>query len=129
MAAGEQQEQQDLRHYVRVVSRRKWTVAFATLMVVGTALLMSLLQTPMYEATAEVLLRPSPEEGALLAEQGREDAARTLPTEIQLIQSKPVRDRVRQEIGVAPLVQVRQVGGTEFLAIRAEHSEPADAAE
>jgi succinoglycan biosynthesis transport protein ExoP len=118
----------DLRHYLRVLRRRKWTVAFASLTVVAAAVVASLLQTPLYASRAEVLLRPDPEEGALADPESRREVARAIPTEIRLLQSNPVRDRVRAKLGFAPTVTVKQVDNTEFLAVRAEHAHAATAA-
>jgi capsular exopolysaccharide synthesis family protein len=120
----------DLGHYLRVLRRRRLTIALAFEVVVGTALGAALLESPMYAATAEVLLRPNPSEVAITAGQQNTSAkGQTIATEIRLLQSKPVRDRVRAEIGVAPAVRATQLEGTEFIAVRAEHRRPESAAQ
>lgn len=128
MSAADTTAEGDLRHYLRVVRRRKWTVAFAASVVVVTAVVASLLQTPLYAAEAELLLRPDPREDALTESVSNRDLARALPTEIRLLQSRPVRNRVRDRLGFAPPVVVKQVGNTEFLAIRAAHADAETAA-
>lgn len=127
MAAGESAGEGDIRHYLRVLRRRKWTVVFATVVVLATALVFSFLQRPRYAARAEILLRPPASEVSTDGNQNR-DATRSIPTEIQLMQSDAVRNRVRGAIGAAPAVQVNQVRQTEFIAVRAEHRDPEQAA-
>ena len=46
----------ELRDYIHVLARRKWTVVTAVFLTVGTALAMSFLQTPVYQGSAEMLL-------------------------------------------------------------------------
>ncbi len=45
----------ELRDYLNVIARRKWIIAGATLMVVAAALLISLLQRPLYESRVTIL--------------------------------------------------------------------------
>ena len=54
-----QEGQGDLREYLRVIRTRRWTIALVTFLVVGAALAFSLRQTPVYEATAQVLVEPT----------------------------------------------------------------------
>jgi capsular exopolysaccharide synthesis family protein len=48
----------DLRAYVTVLRRRKWSVILVTALVVATAAFFSYRQTPMYRATATVQVKP-----------------------------------------------------------------------
>lgn len=120
--------EQDLRHYLRVLRRRKWTITLVTLVVVAAALGATALQTPVYEARAQVLLRPTAQEQVAAQAQNRQVNTRAIPTEVQLLQSQAVRDRVIAELGEAPEVRVGQVADTEFIEIRAEHTDPETAA-
>ncbi len=45
----------ELRDYLNVIARRKWIIAGATLLVVAAALLISLLQRPLYESRVTIL--------------------------------------------------------------------------
>jgi capsular exopolysaccharide synthesis family protein len=56
--------EQDLRSYLRVLRRRKFTVVFITVVVVGLALAYSLVKTPIYTASTQVLV---PEQSAAAA--------------------------------------------------------------
>ena len=44
----------DLRGYLNIVRRRKWSIGLIALLVTGGAVFASLRQTPMYDSTAEV---------------------------------------------------------------------------
>lgn len=121
--------EQDVRKYLVALRRRKWTVVFAMLTVTVGAVAASMLQDPVYASNAQVLLRPAPREGALLDAKSDREVARAIPTEIELVKSNPVRDRVRAKLGHAPPIKVKQVGNTEFIEIRAEHERPDVAAE
>jgi polysaccharide biosynthesis transport protein len=48
----------DLREYVRVLRTRKWTIALTTCVVVAATAFFTLRQTPIYRATAEILVQP-----------------------------------------------------------------------
>jgi capsular exopolysaccharide synthesis family protein len=55
---GSQHSPTDLRAYAAVLRRRKWTILLVTLLTVGASLFFSLRQTPMYQASARVLVKP-----------------------------------------------------------------------
>jgi capsular exopolysaccharide synthesis family protein len=52
----EASDQQDIQAYLRVFKRRKLTITLVTILVVGLVLLYSLLKTPIYTATTQVLV-------------------------------------------------------------------------
>src|SRR5438270_7223708 len=93
----------DLRSYLRVLRRRKGVILLALLTVVGAALAASLVQTKVYQATAELLLAPR-SAAAVAAASGTQPAQRSASTDtqIQIIQSAPVRNAVIKKIGSAP---------------------------
>jgi capsular exopolysaccharide synthesis family protein len=47
-----------IREFLRILWLRKWSLVLVTVIVVAVALVYSFLQTPLYESTAEVLVRP-----------------------------------------------------------------------
>jgi len=47
-----------IREFLRILWLRRWWLILVTLLVVGVALVYSFLQVPVYESTAEVLVRP-----------------------------------------------------------------------
>jgi tyrosine-protein kinase len=83
-----------LHEYVAVLSRRRWLVVATGLVTIASTLLFSLLQTPIYRSTAEVLVRPA----SLSSTQGQE--APNMDTEKQLAQSQAVAYIVRRQLGL-----------------------------
>jgi polysaccharide biosynthesis transport protein len=117
-----------LRVAARVVRRRKTSIILFVLVVVGGALAGSLLKDPVYEATAELLLEP---QGASLFDSnfGRFlDPARNIETEIRVLQSRPVREKVRTALGSAPRVRAHAVGVTNLIEVSARSGVPEQAA-
>jgi polysaccharide biosynthesis transport protein len=113
----------DVGDYARIVWRRKFTVLIAMVVVVTVALVFSYVQTPKYSATAKIVLRLRVT-GLFGANAVPIDAARAVQTEIEAIQSDPVKDRVREKVGSAPKVRVSAVGNADLIAVRAESTSP-----
>ena len=106
---------------LRVLGRRKGTVALVTVVFVGVALAFSLLQTPVYASSARLLIEPRTTESLFDTNAPvRLDPARLIRNEIQVLKSEPVQDAVRDTIGSAPNVDVTSVGDTDVVTIRAE---------
>ena len=123
----------ELRDYLAVLRRRRAIVAVTTAATVALALLVSFIQTPVYEASTTVLLQArdseelfSPDaEGAV-----RVDPAR-VATEIGVMESRSVRDAVAEALGRpvgADFVDIQPDGETDLVTITAESTEPAEAA-
>jgi len=120
----------DLRDYLQVLRRRKGVVVVAVLACLAAALIVSYLQTPRYAASAKLLLRQRGT-GTVFSQQNPQsnvNAERSLQTEIEVVKAEPVREIVRQKIGDAPSVQIRPVGQTDVITIRAESTDPQRAA-
>ena len=121
-------EEPDLRDYLQVLRRRKYVIALSVAVVLGVALAASFLQTPRYAATAKLLLKQRASQSVFANEsQGYVDPVRSVQTEIEVIKTEPVQDVVRQKIGSAPPVQVRTVGQTDLVTVRAESTDAARA--
>ena len=119
----------ELGDYLRILARRCWTVVVATLVVGGAAVVASLLQTPVYAATAEVLLQPRRSESLFNPQTGaRNDPARAVQTEIRVLRSRPVQAAVRRELGPVPRVSARPLGETDVIGVTAESTNPRRAA-
>jgi capsular exopolysaccharide synthesis family protein len=117
------------RDYLRVLRRRRVTVAAGALVVLAAALLFSFLQTPVYAASTRVLLRPSVSIfGGASAQQSSSPVL--IQTEVQLIRGEQVRALVRERLGrEAPKVSVATVGETAVVEVRAESTDPRGAAQ
>ncbi len=88
----------------------------------AAALGYSVLQTPVYEATSEVVLRTG-DPGSRPAA-SPDEAARAARTEILIIESPAVRRQVEQQLGFETEVSAHQAGDTDVIRIRAESSDP-----
>jgi succinoglycan biosynthesis transport protein ExoP len=111
----------DLRDYLSVVRRRKWTIIFGVIAVASSALLASSLQTPVYEARARVLLETP---AALFAGNTNYQVPSQVRTELEVLNSAPVSERVREKLGVAPRVTAVQVSDTQVILVKARSTNP-----
>jgi len=129
MPAGPESSALELRDYLRVLRRRRWLIAAATLVVVAGAVVASFLQTPLYEGRAELLLQQRRTETLFNPNTGQQnDPARNVQTEIQVLRSEPVKAAVRKELGTAPQVSARPVGQTDVVLVSVESTDPDRAA-
>jgi polysaccharide biosynthesis transport protein len=113
----------ELRDYLSVLRRRKGVIALTTLAVVGAAVVISFLQTPVYEAKTAVLVRPRTSEQILTPNadrtQAAADAQRAIDTEIEVLQSRTVEDAVRQKLHRVPHISVTTAGQTDVIRVSA----------
>lgn len=117
----------ELRDYLSLFNRRKWIIVLAVLLVAGTALVASFLQAPVYEGKARLFLETNASVFDLNG--GQQLSPARVQTEIQVLQSGPVKAAVREKMGVAPPVSVTQVGQTEVLEVKVRAPQPRRAAE
>jgi polysaccharide biosynthesis transport protein len=121
----------DLQEALAVVRLRKWSILAITALVVGVALLVSSQQTPIYQATAEVLVTsfasdPQTESGPA--------PELNLATEAELVSSDAVAEVVAEDLDIegdpATLLGSLSVDSptdTEIIQISYGHSDPAEA--
>ncbi len=87
-----------LADHLAVVVRRKRALLLIVVLALGIATAVSLAQTTLYRAEAELLLRPTASEQLLADERGQvrsaTDAQRALNNELRLVDSSPVREAV-----------------------------------
>lgn len=117
-----------LRDYWRVVTRRKWLVITGTLAVVVGALGMSLLQDPIYEAESQMLVQSRSTETLFDSATGRVvDPERALQTEIEVLESGIVAQRVQTDLGLEgppPDVNATSVGRTDVVGVKVRSGDP-----
>ena len=118
-----------IRDYAKVVVRRKWIVIVAVVASVVGALTMSLLQDPIYEAEAQMLVEPRL--GAAVFQQDPtlnvQNLERAIQTEIQVLEGQRVRERVREDLGLEALppdVRASPVGSTDVVSVRVRSEDP-----
>src|SRR5688500_1080192 len=91
-----------LRDYVRVIARRKWLVVVTVVVTVCAALAVSSLQDPVYQAESQMLVRTRG--GDTIFENGNAgggNEVRAIQTEIEVLQSQVVAERVQADLGLA----------------------------
>ena len=119
MPEGLEPRELDLRDYLRVLRRRRGTIALVVILVVGAAVAYSLYQNKVYEATAQVLVRT-----ANAQTPGSTDQA----TEILLMEAPAVRGAATKKLDHVPDVSVSQIGTSSVVAVTARSSHPKQAA-
>jgi capsular exopolysaccharide synthesis family protein len=121
----------EVRHSLRVLSHRRWIVVAVTILVVAVAVVLSLLQTQRYDASAEIVFVTSPASALAPAANPQSiDPARDIQTEIEIIASNPIREMVQAALHSPnkPSVAVSSVAGTNAIRITAMSSDPIVAA-
>lgn len=119
-----------LRESLEVLRRRRFVVVLAIAVLVGAALLTSFLQTPVYSATAEVLLRPRSTESLFdSANSQRVDPQRAIQTEIRILRSEPISEAVRNKLGFDADISASAAGQTDIILVTAESTSPRRAAD
>lgn len=117
----------DLRSYLGVLRRRRLLVALVALATLAAGLLASYLQTPVYEAHADVLVQASTTDSAFTDTVAR-PAVNAIETETQVLNSDAITSQVRTNIGSAPPVSAGRLGSTEVMRITASSGKPSLAA-
>lgn len=87
----------DLHQLIRIFRRRWWIILLLTSVAASSAFFASSRQTPLYEATAVLVINP----GALVGSNeysSLQDSQRLAATYVQLINTQPVRDRVKTSL-------------------------------
>jgi capsular exopolysaccharide synthesis family protein len=98
----EASEGYELRHYIRVLSRRKFSVILPIIVFTVAAFLLTNDDKPTFQSRAEVLLQPVSPAGAVAASAADARAARSsnaVSTEIAILNSAGIRAAVEQALG------------------------------
>src|SRR3954462_1139114 len=120
----------DLRGYLNVVRRRKVTIIIVTMVVVVVAVGLSLVQTKVYQGTADVLLQARSTDTLFDPATGaRSDPTRNVSTQLQIIKSRPVQDEVRQKLGYSAKVHANGVGQTDVIQVKGNSTSKKKAAD
>lgn len=118
--------EQYLRTYLHLLWRRKWSIAFCTVLAAAAAVGYESTKTPLYRSSAEVLLQPRQSES--LFEPGGDgnliDPTRDTATQILVMTGEPVRELVADKLGSAPRVTASAVGNTSIVRVTAISADP-----
>ena len=124
--AGDVTSDLDLRDYARVLRRRRGVILTSLILVTAAAMAVTFVQQPAYEAVVKVVLQPRAT-GSIFDSSSRAgaDPTRAARTEIEVIESRPVRVAVQRSLGLpGPLrVSAEPVEGTDVIAIRARDAD------
>jgi succinoglycan biosynthesis transport protein ExoP len=123
-------ESADIRALLSVVRGYKWSILVITALTVGSALFFSFRQTPIYEATAQVLVTPT---NVSQLVQGGVPAASlvSMDTERQIAQSSAVAQLAAEQLGAIDAGRVQDATtvdvptNTQFLDITYSSPDPA----
>lgn len=89
----------DLHQLIRIIRRRWWIIALLCVVAASSAYVTSNRQTPLYEATAVMVINP----GALVGSNeysSLQDSQRLAATYVNLVNTHPMRDRVETALGL-----------------------------
>lgn len=98
-------DEMTLRDYAAVIRRRKWYVIIPTVLATLVALGLSLSQTNMYRAEAEVLVQQPPTAGAIGAV-AQPMTARAIQNELQRAEGSAMEREARDVVGEEPELDV-----------------------
>ena len=123
----------DLRVYARTVWRHRWLIVATVVVAVGGAVGVSLIQTPVYEGTADVIVKPSETQQILSpSNQSGPDAqvaARDVDAETAVLQSKVIQDAAKHKLGHTPDVTISSdSANSNIISVSARSTSPRAAA-
>jgi len=121
-------EEPNLRTYLQVL-RRRWYWIVACVVLFGAAAGgYSVVQHKQYTASAQLLVLPSA--GVTLPGSAAQQviSSTDVLTELQLLTTAPVKDKVQRELGSVPNVTASEVGQTNVIAVAATANSPTLAA-
>lgn len=122
----------DLRRYLSVLRRRGLIILATTAATVVVALMLSIRQDPVYRASVQLLLRPTPSED-IVANQAASNSPRDLTNEIAVVESDVVRKVVEEATNRLIPRNAVSAGvaaeGSDVIDLSATAGNPMDAAE
>jgi succinoglycan biosynthesis transport protein ExoP len=124
MPAPETASQLGLRDYLRVVRQRNWSIVLVASLAVAAALSVSLLQTPLYESTAQLLVTQDRSSVFDPVTGQRSFPERAVQGEILVLESEPVRSEVRRRLGSAPEVSATAIPNADGIEVAARSHDP-----
>ena len=130
MSVGERPEM-TLRDYWRVIIRRSWIVIAAIIATAAPAIALSLRQSSIYRADADMLIRVSPGESVFGSGQQTINPARLVQNEISVLEGDMVYARLKQNLGLdddPPVVSGSGFTDADVITVSVESGDPQTAA-
>ena len=110
----------DFRHYLKVLRRRKWIVFGVVMVTAATAFAFSATKTPLYRATAEILVESGTPQQIFDPNSGvYQDPIRVMQNEIEFINSDAVTAAVEDEMDSAAAVAISASEDADLVQITA----------
>ncbi len=126
----------ELRDYLNIVKRRRWWVISTVLLATAATLIYSLFFQPqIYQAVSQVVIKEQPAAASALARDLLEELStqpeRSVQTQVELIKSKPLAERVVRalQLEMSPerlmgKIMVEPLGKTNIINIRVTDDNP-----
>lgn len=127
VAEFDQSDQTTSRGYASVVWRRKWLVIVPTLLTAFVAALLTLAQTPMYRASADVLVQLPPTASSLGSD-GSVTSPRLVENEFETASGSTLQAQVRTIVGSEPTLSVSSSDDSDVFTFTSTSSDPDTAA-
>jgi capsular exopolysaccharide synthesis family protein len=120
-------EEPSLRGYLQVLRRRYYWIVACVVLLGAAAASYALVQPKQYTATAQLLVQPTQ---ANIPSAGTQQviSPTDVQTELQLLTTAPVKEKVRHLLGSEPNISTSQVGQTNVIAVAATSKSPTLAA-
>ena len=110
----------ELRDYAHTIWRHRWIIIVTVALALGVAWAMTALQTPVYEATADIIIQPSGTQQILNSSQpDASDAARNVANEVAVLESKVVQDAAAKKLGHQPDVSISSNPNSDVVSVSA----------
>lgn len=136
--AVEQGEELDLRDYLRIIRSRRWMIILAVVVTTVVAVVVSTMQTPMYESEARVLITERDPGQSIAGVEGGEFSSqpeRNLQIQVELMRGHPMLQATIDalELDMTPeeleeKIDVSAVGQTSIVSIKVTDEDPERAA-
>ncbi|MCU1392766.1 MAG: lipopolysaccharide biosynthesis [Ilumatobacteraceae bacterium] len=124
-------KEMNLRDFWRTITRRSWVVAVALVATVAPAVALSLLQAPIYEASARMLLQTSSNDSLFSTSTQSNTNANLVNNEIQVVEGEVVYQRVKKDLGITedpPRASAASFGDTDVVIVTVSSGDPVTAA-
>lgn len=119
----------ELRDYLRILQRRKLVIIIVTAVCTAAALVLSFLQTPLYAATAKILIQKQSLSTGFEQSSGRITPDLAGEIEQQFFNGQAVRDLARDRLGFPATASASVIGRGAVLQVRAVSADAQRAAE
>jgi non-specific protein-tyrosine kinase len=119
----------ELSAYLSILRRRKWIVILSVLLGTAIATILTVLATPLYNASTTVRVLTIGSGSITTARPDIVYTERLVATYSRILTGDSVRTQIRDELGLGqkPTLTVQSIPGTELLRITAEAPDPEDA--